>query len=105
MAEVDFTNARIAPYGTSNSIKYGHLNINNGNLFDTSNNVIGTGNYTIMKDTQKQLVVLYRGTFSASGTQFLVQANNSDAPWKVSNISFNNGDTYVFSIKADLICQ
>lgn len=107
MAQVDFTNARIAPYGTKNPTEYSYVNMSQGTLYDANGNSVCTNiGYTITKNVQKQLVIIFSGTFTTSGTQFFVQSTyNSNCPWKVSNISFNNGDTYVFSIKADLICQ
>lgn len=116
MAQVDFTNARISPY-TGNGIapssprvnptRYSYVTLTSSTEFlDASGNRVSQPTKTTLKNAQKQFVILYNGTFTASGTEFyIVYDNGGCAGWKVSNISFSSGDTYVFSIKADLICQ
>lgn len=112
MAQVDFTNARIAPAiitGFGNPTENTYLSINQQKLTNSSGAYISNGSSTQLKNESKQLVYLYQGTFSASGTEFYVITYNNGSSrfsgWKVSNITFSSGDTYVFSIKADLICQ
>lgn len=112
MAEVDFSNARIEPIGTVNATKSAEvsLNIAGGILSDVSGNQISTG-YSISRliNAQKQLMYIYQGTFTASGTMFYIQQNVGQSAnhsgWKISNISFNSGDTYVFQINANLVCN
>lgn len=112
MAEVDFTNARIEPFsglsGLPNPTSKSYLGLDTNNLYDVVNYTteVGVGTRTRVKDAQKSFVNLYSGTFNTSGTQFGVWAlGGTLTGWKVSNITFSAGDTYVFSIKADLICQ
>ena len=119
MAEVDFSNARIEPCNvviTSstnvNPTKFTNVSLWNNPLYIYSvsqghTTAIGNGTETRLTNQQKQLVYLYQGTFSASGTEFYIlnSDSSSHAGWKISNISFNSGDTFVFKIRADLICQ
>lgn len=106
MAEVDFSNAKIAPAGTKNTTSYAKLNMDNEKLFNSSFVQINSNaSISMLTNQQKRLAYLYSGTFTASGTEFLVSRQNSDAYWRISNISFQSGDTYMFKIRADLICQ
>lgn len=107
MAEVDFSNARITPIrNTSNNMSFYYINLPRGlrNCFDVSSNTIGTLNGQVITNRQKQAVLLYQGSFTASGTEFYM-ANSGGGWWKISNISFQSGDTFIFKIRADLICQ
>lgn len=112
MAQVDFSNARIEPIGTVNATKssYVSLDIGGGILTDVSGNKISTG-YSINRliNAQKQLMYIYQGTFTASGTMFYIQQNIGQSAnhsgWKISNISFQSGDTYLFQINATLTCN
>lgn len=108
MAQVDFTNARIAPatLGGSNPTKNAYLNLNTTALVDASDNVIVSGySSQLIKNEQKQFVYMYSGTFTTSGTECYLRYATTSGWWKISNITFSSGDTYQFSIKADLICQ
>lgn len=111
MAEVDFSNAKIAPGVTYAGLTWQNPSKNanvslaaNSYLYDANENPVSTGLVrTRIKNAQKQLVYSYSGTFSTSGTEFYLV--DSYAGWRVWNISFNAGDTFVFKIRADLICQ
>ena len=113
MAEVDFSNAKIAPGVTYASLTWQNPTKNTNvslasntfsYLYDANDNPVSTGLVrTRLKNVQKQLVYLYQGTFSTSGTEFYLV--DSYAGWRVWNISFNAGDTFMFKIRADLICQ
>lgn len=112
MAEVDFSHARIEPstLTTANPTEKYFLSLNTNRLYAYGGTAytteIGIGTCTQLVNQQKQLVYQYQGTFNTSGTEFGVWVlGGTLAGWKVSNISFNNGDTYIFQIKADLICQ
>ena len=117
MAQVDFTNARIEPYtgtlgGRTNVNPTAHEKVmiyNDVSLTDSSGNAVSSG-YTVttLINQQKQLMVLYNGTFSASGTEFYILGipnSNQICGWRVYNISFSSGDTYVFQINATLVCN
>ena len=112
MAEVDFTNARIAPATSypGGSTAYNptydaYVSLTKYNKFVNAGggNITSSFNRTTVKDQQKQFVLMYNGTFSANGTEFYILGDAG--AWRVYNITFSSGDTFVFSIKADLICQ
>lgn len=117
MAEVDFSHARIQPYTDTtflpswtrlNPTALSNVALDQRNLLDISGTTISSATVTKIKDAQKQIVYQYSGTFTASGTEFYLLpawGGTYITGWKVSNISFSAGDTYQFSIKADLICQ
>lgn len=108
MAEVDFTNARIEPSGTENPATDAYVQLNTYAFYDSSTNMVnsGTSSRTQLINQQKQLMFLYQGRFTTSGTEFYIyQGTNYLRRWKVSNISFNSGDTYVFQINATLTCN
>ena len=112
MAEVDFSHARIEPSTlvNANPTSKSELSLNTNNLYSYGSTSytteIGIGTCTRLVNQQKQLVYQYQGTFNTSGTSFGVWTlGGTIVGWKVSNISFNSGDTYVFQIQADLICQ
>lgn len=113
MAMVDFSNARIEPRSNATvnntSVANVALEAYSGNLYNAAGSaVVGTGTVTQLINQQKQLMYLYQGTFSASGTEFYFSPQTY-APtilgWKISNISFQSGDTYVFQINANLVCN
>ena len=111
MAQVDFSNARIEPVvspnvSTGNATANSYLNLNSTALVDATDNAIVT-NYSsqLLKNEKKEFVYMYTGTFTTSGTVCYIRYVSNVSWWKISNISFSAGDTYAFSIKADLICQ
>ena len=52
-------------------------------------------------NTPTKASILYSGSFAGSGTEFYIGARNA-LYWKVSNISFANGDTYSFVIDIEV---
>lgn len=111
MAEVDFSNAIIEPANLTNWINptaYQNISIDNGFLRDASGNAVSTDvQRTVVVNDTKQLVYLYHGTFTTNGTEFYLRRSESSvyAGWRISNISFNSGDTYTFTINATLTCN
>lgn len=114
MAEVDFSNARIEPASTwqsqtlQNPTKNAYVSLGatgsaNNYLYDINGNRIASLTRSQLINQKKQLMYLYQGTFTTSGTSFIL--GDDLAAWKVSNISFQNGDTYVFQINATLTCN
>lgn len=104
MAMVDFSNAKIEPAGTVNTTGSANVSLNTGWLKDSNHNNIGGNTLTQLINQQKQLMYLYQGTFTASGTEFYIWGGNT-GEWRVYNISFSSGDTYVFQINASLVCN
>lgn len=102
MAQVDFSNAIITP-NTSNILYNSDLTLYNNVLRDVSGNSIVRNSSIVSNIAENTVLKLtYSGEFLASGTEFYIGLNND---WRVSNISFSSGDTYTFSIRADLTCE
>ena len=105
MAQVDFTNAVIEPYGNNpaKDANVGLMGINTMYFYnDSGSTSISSPTVTTITQDQRTILAKYSGTFSASGTAFRMVYNGS-THWRVSNISFANGDSYEFSIKANLV--
>jgi len=111
MAEVDFSHAKIVPatsYAGSTSLRNPTYNSGVTLAMTSPHNssgqeIVSTYNVVELVNQQKELAYLWTGTFNASGTEFYMVYNG--AGWRIYNISFNSGDTFIFQIKADLICQ
>ena len=108
MAIVDFSNAvldvnpDILGGWTPNDCTYVGLAYSGG-LYDSNGNRVGGSTREIILNTPTKVSVLYTGAFSASGTEFYLIYNGINLkPWKVSNISFNNGDGYSFVIDIEV---
>ena len=109
MAQVDFSNAVLDLYSGNpsyadkpmNSSDYLNLGGNNSHiLVNTSgSSIVSNSSKTIITNTPSKVSILYTGTFTASGTEFLTY----EAPrWRVSNVSFSSGDTYSFVIDIEV---
>lgn len=111
MAMVDFTNARLELASTNPSIPSvgkTYLNLNNAILRDSNGiQICSNASTSILINEQYKFVIRFAGKFTASGTEFYIcdTASIATPRWKMSNISFNNGDTYVFQITANLTCN
>lgn len=120
MAQVDFSNARIEPCaypGIGSGAFSGYSAINpmgksnvslamTEQLWNANGGSINTNaTVTQLINQQKQLIYLYQGTFNTSGTEFYIiyYGDYQVGAWKISNISFDSGDTYIFRIRADLV--
>ena len=112
MAQIDFSNAHIEPASTPNPVAGG---IDDVGL--TQNYMItggGTGNSynvpftrSLIHNEPKKLTYQYAGTIPANcnGTELYLskQAGYQPSWWKISNISFSAGDTFLFQISANII--
>lgn len=99
MAQVDFSKAVLdvnSTYKPMTENDYMYLKHTNY-LFDANGHYISIPNVSIILDTPTKVSVLYAGAFGDSGTEFYLGASNN-LEWKVSNISFLQGDTYSFII-------
>lgn len=118
MAEVDFSHAKIEPMAvgvwseypnTKNPTEGNNVTLTGSMVIFRNGGVAYTISYTRtdLVNQQKKLVYQYQGTFPTSGSEFhLFNRISSDVyGWRIYNISFNSGDTFVFQIQADLICQ
>ena len=112
MAQVNFSNAVLTPPSAfmfnTGSFGIGANNNDAKKLWNSRGSSI-TSNFTvtIIINEQSRKVAQYQGTFSVSGTEFYFGDGASDATkkWKISNISFESGDTYNFQIPVNLICN
>lgn len=108
MAQADFTNAVLTPYNNPTYFSplvnpYESLNTNFlANPSTTSS--IGTGSVNRLNTSQNERYDVFSGTFTASGNEFYIASANNVAYifWKVSNVTFNSGDTFNFQIHVDM---
>lgn len=109
MAEVDFSNARIEPTTALKNPTYAaNLGLDNNPVNSSGSSITGGASYTRLINEPKQLTYLYQGTFTASGTEFYIRYATGEGTytrWRIYNISFSSGDTYVFTINATLTCN
>lgn len=111
MAQVDFSNAHldvfegneyVNTYNPMNHDLYMRLRSSAAEYFyDLQGNSISRINPTvsIIYESPTKVSILYVGEFTASGTSFLIglysqSGNRKFAGWKVTNVSFNSGDSY-----------
>lgn len=99
MAQVDFSNAILdvnsgrKPLQNSNYLRLA----NNSDLFKRDGTRISNGNRSILSKTNNKVVMLYTGTFTASGTECCP----GDVFFVITNVSFSSGDTYSFVIEVE----
>ena len=106
MAMVDFTNAKIEQVLSGYPVEYKYANINSANLQDSEGNkIVSNESISVIKNEQKSMIFGYSGSFITSGTEFYIWNVTPTTKWKVSNISFQNGDTYSFEIPINLVCN
>ena len=113
MSMVNFTNAKIdvvESQGTVVPVYWNNASINATTLTDISGNTINSnGICNLIVDEAKKYEYIYSGSFVTSGTEFYIDANPGSVPknarWKISNISFQSGDTYSFQIPITLTCN
>lgn len=111
MAQVDFSNAILRPQKTSLNrtsfdrpylaLAQNGAHIINANSVDVAN----VSGIDLIVNAEKQFVVQYTGTFTASGTRFFISYGSADmgeARWMMDNVTFASGDTFVFQIKVQL---
>lgn len=106
MAEVDFTNAVLEPYGNYLPMNYRYLK-----LFDSSGYtalfnedmslMICRMTTSILENTKDRFSAVYTGTAERSGTEAYLAVGYQSNPyvvWKISNINFSAGDYFSFII-------
>ena len=111
MAQIDMSNAVLTPMysgtnGTSIPLLFGFVSLMaDYYILDSSDQRIGTVTYTTSTE-EYSFENIYNGTFTASGTEFWLAYiyNNSITYrfWRISNISFQSGDTFEMNIKYNL---
>lgn len=110
MAVVDFSHAVIEPVGVVSTTGAGYV-IGTTSIKDANDNTIATPQNvgTSLVNKQKQRMYGFSGTFTASGTEFYIMTTFSSGVlqrgWRISNITFQAGDTFNFQVNASLICN
>lgn len=106
MAQVDFSNAIIEPDSrrTKPPVADADVSLNLEYWYDDTDLVSDCTSRTRIVNEQKQMVYQYTGSFVKNGTYFYMDTAYNGG-WKISNISFNAGDTYNFTINATLTCN
>lgn len=104
MAQLDLSNAHITPiFPPANDAGYLFLASSNFRFFDVNGQQIASGSGSILVEQTSNFKVYYSGSFTASGTEFYIGKLNTQPVWRVSGVSFSVGDTYAFTIRADII--
>lgn len=107
MAAIDFSNAVVERVGlwNLNSIYTANLGLMASSFYSLDSVLINEGSsVTVLDNTTDKLTVLYSGRIKSdvpSGNAFTLYSG-SNKTWKISNISYNPGDTYSFTIEIDL---
>ena len=110
MAQVDFSNAHIEPYGNNPlNLSYSGLMTTDGytttiSFYDAQGNTT-TASATIITNDPNNLVFNIRsnGSLQSSGTELFIGSSPSYYTYRISNISFNSGDTFEFQFNASII--
>ena len=111
MAVVDFSNAVLQPYNANNKcpISYSDLSIQTDRYELRLVNSSGTrvtasdgDDIQVEKNEYNHFNLWFFGTFGTSGTEFYIKGGDGTIHWKVSGVSFANGDTYSFHINCSL---
>lgn len=103
MADVDFSNATMDVFGSAKPMIYAdYLDLLSGITLrdDTFDVIYSRPTVSVLQNTPTKVSILFTGTMTTSGakTSFVIGNASYETPFKVSNISFNNGDTYSFII-------
>jgi len=104
MAMVDFTNAKIHVPESYNPTDQAFLGIGGNFLTDANGSSVGSMSATKIKEDPKHFIYEYAGSFTASGTEFYFGLNLAFMRWKMTGISFQAGDTFVFQVPVTLTC-
>ena len=106
MAVVDFSNAVLEHNGNTKPFDQKYISVIGDNtvICDANKQVI-TSSYTKTKevDDKGRFVAAFNGTLTTSGTELYIKFGGGawdTMYWKITNISFNSGDTFSFKIKA-----
>lgn len=109
MAFVDFSNAQLhlPSSPTFNITNNGNVCLSNNVLTNASGQtIVSNYNHSITINEQKKQVHQYTGTFTASGTEFYLGDKLAvNQKYKITGISFQNGDNYSFEIPVTLTCN
>lgn len=107
MAVIDFSNAVVERIGiwNLNNAYLTYLGLGASSFYSLDSVLINEGStFTVLDNTANKLKVLYSGRIKSdvsSGNAFTL-FSGLNKTWKISNISYNPGDTYSFTIEIDL---
>lgn len=107
MSVVDFSRAKVEMYTTGDGqspFRVANINMS-ANFYETFDKADRT-KATVVNENATFTQFLYNGletymfsgSFKASGNSFIIMADNRYQGWKVSNVKYNEFDTYVFAI-------
>ena len=111
MAQIDFSNAHIEPVKNPAANGVTDVGLTAGYILmpttGTSFNSM-TPTRTLIKNDPKNLMYQYSGTIPSgnSGTELYLCPNTgslSNSWWRIYNISYSAGDTFIFQISANII--
>lgn len=113
MAQVDFSNAVLSPLQIGSYVPLDNSYIglwlsNSIVICDSNKTQIASASISKAIDVAKNFLVIFSGTFTASGTELYLKYGTGSGDnmwWKITNISFNSGDTFIFQINATLTCN
>ena len=102
MAIVDFSHA-VIECKNQTAYRTGNLCLDSTSLTDGSQwGSVANDSVQVQYGTDSATFV-HTGTFTASGTEFYIREEYwHTAPWKISNINFDNGDTYSFQLTLNI---
>ena len=107
MARIDMSNAHIEVW--VNPLMTVNLSLDQNGDFrslDSTPVQVSSGSVAELTKTKDKLLLRYYGTFTASGTGFGIYSTTAyNNHWKITNVSFQSGDTYDFTIGANLTCN
>ena len=102
MAQVDFSNASF-DFGTDFAL--GDRMGLTSYLCDSSGRIIGNHTATTTAAADSYTCKITEGRFTSSGTEaYICNSAGTRKFWRIYNISFSYGDTYEFTVKANLTC-
>lgn len=108
MAQIDFTNAILAPYANTPLQPY-RFGLGDGqvSITDVNGNDIGTITSAISNSSPSGFTATLTGTISTGipqSTEFYIEAPywSNTIRWKVSNITFQGDDTFILKIDVEI---
>jgi hypothetical protein len=106
MAQVDFSHALLRPVSNIKPLEAGaYLNLKPSTvrLYNAERTVNLGDNLTadFLERAINKMVIVYSGEFAASGTEFYIGDPYQNF-WRVSNISFSEGDMFSFKVTMEI---
>lgn len=108
MAVVDFSNAVLTPYMINGYPPYSEYFMalypyyGNVLIYDSAGTRIFDSSSVRDANNRDYFIVHFSGHMTASGTEMYIGISGTQLFWKISNVTFSNGDTVDFKIKAQV---